>query len=187
MDMPEGFRRQRELKVCKLLKSLKPEGMVIILVYVDDFLITGSNDQLITEAKEILHQQFKLKDLDELKYFLGIILRSAIGVVLNQRKYIPELISEMGLSGAKPAITPLETNIKLTSIVYDQATGSTCDSPLKDVSAYQILIGHLMYVTTTRPDISYVIHTLIQFIQHPKKSYREIDLRVVRYLKNAPG
>ncbi|XP_018625461.1 uncharacterized mitochondrial protein AtMg00810-like [Nicotiana tomentosiformis] len=163
----------------------KPEGMVIILVYVDDLLITGSNDQLITEAKEILHRQFKLKDLGELKYFLGIkILRSVIGVVLNQRKYVLELIYEMGLSGAKPAITPLENNIKLTSIAYDQASGSTGDSPLEDVSAYQRLIGRLMYVTTTRPDISYVIHTLSQFMQHPKKSHWEAALRVVRYLKN---
>ncbi|XP_019240170.1 PREDICTED: uncharacterized protein LOC109220162 [Nicotiana attenuata] len=161
--------------------------MVVILVYVDDLLITGSNEQLITEAKEILHQQFKLKDLDELRYFLGIeILGSNTGVVLNQRKYVLELISEMGLSGAKPAIIPLETNIKLTTIAYDQGEGSIGDSPLEDFSAYQRLIGRLMYVTTTRPDISYAIHTLSQFMQHPKKSHREAALRV-RYLKNAPG
>ncbi|XP_019236909.1 PREDICTED: uncharacterized protein LOC109217131 [Nicotiana attenuata] len=92
-----------------------------------------SNDQLIAEAKEILHQQFKLKDLGELKYFLGIeILRSTTGVVLNQRKYVREFISEMRLSGAKLAITPLETNIKLTTIAYDQPTGSANDSPLED-------------------------------------------------------
>ncbi|XP_075099078.1 uncharacterized protein LOC142175966 [Nicotiana tabacum] len=123
----------------------KPEGMVIILVYVDDLLITGSNDQLITEAKEILHQQFKLKNLGELEYFLGIeILRSASGVILNQRKCVLELIYEMGLSGAKLAITPLETNVKLTTIVYDQATCYTCDSLLEDASAYQRLIGCLL-------------------------------------------
>ncbi|XP_019255206.1 PREDICTED: uncharacterized protein LOC109233798 [Nicotiana attenuata] len=180
MDMPEGFRRQGEQK--------KPDDMVIILVYVDDLLIIGSNDQLITEAKEILHQQFKLKDLGELKYFMGIeILRSATGVLLNQRKYVLELISEMGLSGAKPAITPLETNIKLTTIAYDQATGSTGDSLLEDVSTYQRLIGRLMYVTSTKPDISYAIHTLSQFMQHPKKSDWEAAIRVVRYLRNSPG
>ncbi|XP_070049147.1 secreted RxLR effector protein 161-like [Nicotiana tomentosiformis] len=102
--------------------------MVIILMYVDDFLITNSNDQLITEVSEILHQQFKLKDL-----------------------------------------------------------GSTGDSPLENVSAYQRLIGRLMYVTITRPNISYAIHTLSQFMQHPKKSHWEAALRVVRYLKNSPG
>ena len=62
----------------------KDEGLVIILVYVDDLLITGNNEQMITEAKENLHQQFKLKDLGELKYFLGVeVLRSSKGVILN--------------------------------------------------------------------------------------------------------
>lgn len=61
--------------------------MVVILVYVDDLLIIGDNESMIKEAKQVLHQQFKLKDLGELKYFLGIeVLRSAKGVILNQRK-----------------------------------------------------------------------------------------------------
>lgn len=67
----------------------KDIDIVIALVYVDDLLITSSNDQLINIAKEVLHQQFKHKDLGQLKYFLGIeVLRSSEGVILNQRKYI---------------------------------------------------------------------------------------------------
>lgn len=65
------------------------EALVLILVCVDDLLIKGNNEQLITEAKNSLHKAFKLKDLGELKYFLGIdVLRSPKGVVLNQKKYI---------------------------------------------------------------------------------------------------
>ncbi|XP_019240256.1 PREDICTED: uncharacterized protein LOC109220259, partial [Nicotiana attenuata] len=68
--------------------------------------------------------QFRVKDLGELKYFLGIeVLRSKTGILLNQRKYILELISELGLSGAKPASTPLEANVRLTTAEYDQAIG----------------------------------------------------------------
>lgn len=91
--------------------------MVIVLVYVDDLLITGDNKILIKEAKDVLHQQFKLKDLSELRYFLGIeVLRSKAGVILNQRKYILGMISDTGLSGAKYAATPLESNLRLTSM-----------------------------------------------------------------------
>lgn len=180
MEIPEGFRRQRENKVCKLLKSLyglkqasrqwnlelttalfaagftqsahdyslftmkKAEDIVLVLVYVDDLLITRSSAELITVTKAVLHQQFKMKDLGDLKYFLGIdVLRSDIGVILNQRKYILELISEIGLSGAKPTNTPLESNLRLTTVEYDQSTGVHEDDLLIDISSYQRLMGNL--------------------------------------------
>ncbi|XP_070047032.1 uncharacterized mitochondrial protein AtMg00810-like [Nicotiana tomentosiformis] len=133
-------------------------------------------------------KRFKLKDLGELRYFLGIeVLRSKAGVILNQRKYVLELIFDMGLSGAKPAITPIETNLKLTTVEYDKAAGIIGDMMLQDTTLYQILIGKLMYVTIIRPDISYVIQTLSQSMQQPKRSHWKAVLRVVRYLKNAPG
>lgn len=79
--------------------------MVIILVYVDDLPITGENKAMLTAAKQALHQWFKFKDLGKLKYFLGIeVLRSRKAVILNQRKYLRELILETGLVGANPAI-----------------------------------------------------------------------------------
>lgn len=224
MEVPEGFRRLGETKVCKLLKSLyglkhasrqwnlklttalldvgfnqsahdyslctlkKGPDIVIILVYVDDLLITGSNTQLITEAKDTLHQQFKLKDLGELKYFLGIeVLRSSKGVVLNQRRYVSELIADIGLTGAKPAPTPQESNLRLTSVEHDLLTGHTGDTVLHDVAPYLRLIGKLLYITITRPDISYAIQTLSQFMQTPKKSHWEAAIRVVRYLKGTIG
>ncbi|KAF3646374.1 putative adenylate isopentenyltransferase 5, chloroplastic-like [Capsicum annuum] len=116
-----------------------------------------------------LHQQFKMKDLGDLKYLLGIeVLRSTSGIILNQRKYILELIADTGLSGSKPAITPLEFNAKLTSIEYDQVTGALGDELLSDISSYQRLVGKL-----------------IQFMQHPKKSHWEAATRVVRYLKGS--
>ena len=119
-----------------------------------------------------MHQKFKIKDLGQLKYFLGIeVLRSKTGVILNQRKYILELISDTGLSGAKPANTPLESNLRLTSVEFDQTAGSQEDEVLTNNSAYQRLVGKLMYATITRLDISYAVQTLSQFMQHPKRSH----------------
>lgn len=163
-------------------------GIVIILVYADDLLIKGNNADLIFEAEQVLHQKFKLKDLGELKYFLGIkVLRSKSGIILNQRKYVLELISDMGLSGAKPATTPMETSPKLTTVEYGKLNGMMGDVTLQDPTLCQKLIGKLMYATITRPDINYDVQTLSQFMQHPKRSHWEAALRVVRYLKNAPG
>ncbi|XP_070047318.1 secreted RxLR effector protein 161-like [Nicotiana tomentosiformis] len=93
----------------------------------------------------------------------------------------------MGLSGAKPAITPIEINLKLTTVEYDKATGIVGDMALKVPTMYQKRIGKLMYVAITRTDISYTIQRLSQFTQHLKRSHCEAALRVVRYLKNAPG
>lgn len=88
--------------------------------------------------------------------------------MLNQIKYVLELISEMELSGTKPYATPLEANQKLTTMEYDKAVSAIDDLPLQDVCAYQRLLGKLLNVTITRPDISYTVQTLSQFMQEPK-------------------
>uniref|UniRef100_A0A3Q7EYQ7 Reverse transcriptase Ty1/copia-type domain-containing protein n=1 Tax=Solanum lycopersicum TaxID=4081 RepID=A0A3Q7EYQ7_SOLLC len=166
----------------------KGADIVIILVYVDDLLITGSCSKMISDANDVLHKQFKVKDLGDLKYLLGIeVLRSKAGILLNQRKYVLELISEMGLGGAKPSTTPLETNVKLTTTEFDESTGRKGDTLLADASVYQRLIGKLLYLTITRPAISYTVQTLSQFMQQPKRSHWEAAIRVVKYLKLAPG
>lgn len=137
---------------------------------------------MITEAKQNLHQQFKLKVLGELRYFLGIeVLRSSKGVILNQRKYILELIIDARLTSAKHALTPLESNLRLTSVEYDLVNGVIGDEVLHDITSYQRLVGELLYANITRPDISYVVQTLSQFMQSPKKSHWEAATRVVRH------
>ncbi|KAG8494583.1 hypothetical protein CXB51_012012 [Gossypium anomalum] len=164
--------------------------VVLLLIYVDDLVITGNDEFLIKELKGILNQNFKMKDLGELKYFLGLeILRSKDGIFLNQRKYALELIADSGIGGAKSATTPLEQNTKLTAIEYDQGIRQEEkeDSLLQDKTVYQRLIGRLLYLTHTRPDITYAVHYLSQFMQYPKVSHLNAALRVVRYIKNCPG
>ena len=96
-------------------------GMVIILVYVDDLLVTGDSLRIVKETKEKLKQVFKMKDLGELRYFLGIeFARSDQGILMHQRKYTLELISETGLSSSKPVATPMDTNVKLTTKQLDE-------------------------------------------------------------------
>lgn len=97
------------------------QELVIVQVYVDDLLVTGTSLTYIHGVRNDLKKKFKMKDLGELRYFLGIeFSRSKVGIVMNQRKYALELVSEMGLAGSKPVSTSSEFNQKLTSLQYNQ-------------------------------------------------------------------
>ena len=91
------------------------DKLVIMIVYVDDIVITGNDDQEIVKLKMQLAKEFEVKDLGQLRYFLGIeVSRSAKGIYLSQRKYILDLLAETGMMGCRPAHTPIETNQRLT-------------------------------------------------------------------------
>ncbi|KAF3682563.1 putative serine carboxypeptidase-like 40-like [Capsicum annuum] len=100
---------------------------------------------------------------------------------------LPRVKKGTRLAGAKPASTPLETNIKLTSVEVDETKGVKGDIVLKDMTLYQRVVGKLMYATITRPDISHAVQTLSQFMQQPKRSHLEATNRMVRYLKGTVG
>ena len=107
---------------------------------------------------------------------------------MHQRKYTLELITEVGLTTAKPAGTPIDINVKLTSKLYDEhVKKAESDDPLIDQTTYQKIIGKLLYLNMTRPDISFSTQTLSQFLQQPKRSHLDAALRVIRYLKKQPG
>ncbi|GJR76061.1 retrovirus-related pol polyprotein from transposon TNT 1-94 [Tanacetum coccineum] len=145
------------------------------LVYVDDVLITGNNSAKILSLKQALHQKFTIKDLGLAKYFLGIELcRTKAGTYLNQRKYILDLLSDAGLTAAKPKEFPLPTQLKLSL---------TKGTPLRDPGSYRRLVGRLLYLTMTRRDISYVVQHLSQFVSSPKDVHMQAALHLLKYLK----
>lgn len=149
----------------------------------------GSDYSMIHETKIVLQHAFKIKDLRELSYFLGLeFARSEAGILIHQRKYTLESLADMGLSGAKPVSTPMELNLKLTTTEFDSHINPAhIDTLLEDPTSYQRLIGRLLYLTTTRPDISFAVQCLSQFMHAPKASHMDAALRLVRYLKTAPG
>ena len=105
-----------------LFTKCSGSDLVLILVYVDDLLITGSSSQLIQATKLMLNTHFKIKDLGEMRYFLGLeIARSKDGIMVSQRKFALDLISDFGLAGTKPVGTPLEVNQRFTSQDFDMS------------------------------------------------------------------
>ncbi|XP_052882649.1 uncharacterized mitochondrial protein AtMg00810 isoform X4 [Gossypium arboreum] len=151
----------------------------ILIVYVDDIILTGDDSIEIERLKEFLSLEFQLKDLGNLRYFLGMeIARSKAGISISQRKYVLDVLSEVGLLGCKPAETPMEPNLKLGIDKYGEEV---------DRGRYQRLVGKLIYLSHTRPDIAFGVSVISQFMHAPREKHLEAAYRILRYLKGTPG
>nr|GEY56796.1 uncharacterized mitochondrial protein AtMg00810-like [Tanacetum cinerariifolium] len=141
-----------------------------------------SFDNKIEKFKVFLKSKFMIKDLGKLKYFLGIeVVDTDKCIFLNQRKYVLDLLSEYDMLACKLAKTPLIYKL----IISNEASEN--DHLLENVIDYQKLMGKLIYSTNTRPDISYVVHCLSQFIHSSLSSHLKIAFKILRYLKSCPG
>ena len=153
-------------------------GKLVVLIYVDDLIITGDNMDEIVSLKQSLHQKFAIKDLGKLNYFLGIeMATSHKGLFLNQRKYVLDLLREVDMLDCKPVTTPLDCKLKL----------DTAGELLTHVSYYQRLVGKLIYLTITRPDITYVVSLVSQFMHAPTVTHLHVVKRILQYLKGSIG
>ncbi|XP_014517174.1 uncharacterized protein LOC106774644 [Vigna radiata var. radiata] len=151
-----------------------PKGIVILLVYVDDIVVTGFDQDVISRIKQMLNSTFHMKELGHLNYFLGLEVHYHLeGTFVNQHKYIQDLVQLAGLTNATPVDTPMEVNVK-----YRQHEGELLDDPTQ----YRKLVGSLIYVTITRPDISYVVHTVSKFMQSPRHFHFSAVQRIIKYL-----
>ena len=128
----------------------------------DVIVITRSDSIGILTLKSFLHNQFHTKDLGMLKYFLGIeVMRSKQGILLSQRKYVLDILSETGKLGAKPCSTPMVPNVQLTK------KGELFEDPER----YRRLVGKLNYLTITHPNIVYSVSVLSWYMSSPTVSH----------------
>ncbi|RVW63718.1 Retrovirus-related Pol polyprotein from transposon RE1 [Vitis vinifera] len=186
MEQPPGFVAQGvwfSVQVTPSLYGLKQSPRAWFSRFssvVQEFGMLRSSDQDgIQKLKQHLFTHFQTKDLGKLKYFLGIeIAQSSSGVVLSQRKYALDILEETGMLDCKPVDTPMDPNVKL---VPGQG------EPLGDPGRYRRLVGKLNYLTITRPDISFPVSVVSQFLQSPCDSHWDAVIRILRYIKSTPG
>ncbi|KAI3701667.1 hypothetical protein L6452_26909 [Arctium lappa] len=215
MKIPKGFAKEGETRVCRLRKSLyglkqasrnwyrkltkflislnfkqskadhslftyQNGGVyVAILVYVDDVIIVGDNFDKIQQIKQQLDNEFSIKNLGPLKYFLGIeVAKTSDGLVLSQRKYILDILQDTGMLGCRPSAFPFEQGTKLDKGEEEARV---------DATQYRRLVERLLYLQATRPDVTYAVNVLSQFVSDPRQNHLQAANRVLRYLKGTPG
>ncbi|XP_062075014.1 uncharacterized mitochondrial protein AtMg00810-like [Humulus lupulus] len=211
MSQPQGFDDKNRLFVCKLTKSLyglrqaprawfdrlratllswkfknsradsslffhKAPGLIImVLIYVDDMIVTGNNKEKLQQFDAKLNSEFALKDLGPLIFFLGIEMhRDDTGLYLNQSKHIKELLSRTEMQHLKSCSTPMTAGKVLSKIDGE---------PLSNPTTYRSIIRGLQYLTHTRPDLSFTVNKLSQFLQAPTAAHWNAMKRVLKYLK----
>jgi hypothetical protein len=131
------------------------DEMVILLLYVDDLFLTGE-EKIIIKCKKKLATEFEMKDLGLMHYFLGLeVWQSPKRIFLNQGKYAIEILKRFDMLECKSMNTPMETKLKL---LVDTS------SELIDATLYRQIIGLLVYLMNTRPDICFSMNTLSQFL-----------------------
>jgi hypothetical protein len=147
---------------------------VILVLYVDDLFLTGE-ENLISECKKRLATEIEMKDLGLMHYFLGLeVWQSPERIFLNQGKYTVEILKRFDMLECKPMNTPMEAKLKL---LVDTL------SDLIDATLYRQIIGSLMYLMNTKPDICFVVNTLSQFLVEPRRVHLVAAKHVMRYFK----
>jgi hypothetical protein len=161
-----------------LFIQLGSSHKLVVLIYVDDLIIAGSNNDSITQLKRELQQQFSIKDLGSLKYFLGIeMAASSKGFFLNQRKYVIDLLKDADMLHTKPVANPLDSKLTL----------DPSSEPLTSYTHYQKIVGKLIYLTITRPDITFAVSLISQYMHAPTVQHLGMVKRILRYLKGTIG
>ncbi|XP_073017888.1 uncharacterized protein [Primulina eburnea] len=190
MDLPLGYVQHgspiapSHKLVCKLHKSIyglrQAQGLLSSPYWCTlMIIIVGPSSDIIQSLKTYLQGNFKLKDLGSLKYFLGLeIARSQHGICLSQRHYSLTLLENTDFLASKQTPTPMEPRLRLNNIDGE---------PLVDISQYRSIIGRLLYLTFSRPDIMFAVHKLSQFVSKPRTCHLQPVHHLLRYLKSTPG
>ncbi|GKA76472.1 retrovirus-related pol polyprotein from transposon RE1 [Tanacetum coccineum] len=157
-----------------LFVFIRESCIMYLLVYVDDLILTGNRDHIMVSFIRRLHHEFAIKDPGELNYFLRLeATRTLEGLFLSQSKYAHDILNRADLLDAKPVHTPLAANEIL----------STHGDKYTDPTSYRSLVGALQYLTITRPDISYAVNQVSQFLQSPTTTHMQQVKRILRYVK----
>jgi hypothetical protein len=149
---------------------------LIAQIYVDDIIFGATLDSLAHEFSEEMKQEFEMSMIGELNYFLGLqVKQNAEGIFISQSKYARDLVKRFGLDGKSRASTPMSTSVKISSDLVGKSV---------DPSLYMSMIGSLLYLTASRPDIAFSVGVCARFQANPKESHLTAVKRIIRYVND---
>ncbi|GJV31995.1 retrovirus-related pol polyprotein from transposon TNT 1-94 [Tanacetum coccineum] len=159
-----------------LFTKKKSSNLIIVQIYVDDIIFGSTCQDMCDEFAKIMHDEFEMSMMGELNFFLGLqIKQMEDGIFFNQSKYIKEMLKKFGLEDSKPMKTPMSSDTKLTK-------DEECESV--DSTKYRGMIGSLLYLTASRPDIMFSVCLCARFQEAPKTSHLEaVKCIFIRYTK----
>ena len=161
------------------IKHSTARGVIALLVYVDDIIVTRNDERDKYDVKQRLAKEYEIKELGKLKYFRGIeVAYSTQGIFISQQNYVTDLLAKTRKIGCKPVSTPMDPNHKL---------GEAKEEPMVDKRMHQRLVGKLIYLAHTRPDIAYLVSVISQFMHDPREPHLQAAYRALHYLKANPG
>ena len=161
---------------------LKKEGThdsLILCLYVDDLIYTSTNPRMAEVFKKNMMKEYEMTDLGTMRYFLGIqVQQSDEGIFISQGKYAENLLKKFNMLKSKPMDTPMAINLKLTS---------NDGAPKFDASIYKSVVGSLIYLTNTRPDIVHAVSVVSRFMSDPSNHHFAAVKRILRYIQGTKG
>ncbi|KAE8705448.1 Phosphoglucomutase [Hibiscus syriacus] len=166
-----GF-KQSQADHTLFIKITLSGKITLLIIYVDDMIITGSDIKEIEKLKINLAKEFETKDLGSMRYFLGMeIARFEEELIINQRKYVLDLLAETGMLDCKPVKTPMEPDLKFCKEMTRNPVNK---------ETYQSLVGKLIYLSLTRPDIAYSVSIVSQHMSDPREEHLEVVNKILR-------
>ncbi|GJT89251.1 putative ribonuclease H-like domain-containing protein [Tanacetum coccineum] len=173
----QGYKRGTIDKTLFIKKDKK--DIMLVQVYVDDIIFGSTRKSWCDEFEALMKGRFQMSSMGELIFFLGLqVKQKTDGIFISQDKYVADMLKKFDLASVKTAITPMETKMALTK---DEEADEV------DVHLYRSMIGSLMYLTASRPDIMFAVCACSRFQVTPKTSHLNAVKRIFKYLKGKPN
>ena len=170
----EGFKKCPNEQT--LFTKRSDEGKwLIVSIYVDDLIYTSEDEGMMTEFKKSMMKAFDMTDLGKMRFFLGIeVLQKPTGIFICQRRYANDVLKRFGMSECKPVSSPIVSGFKI---------GRDVNGVAVDDTFYKQIVGSLMYLTATRPDIMFSVSLISRYMSKPTELHLQAAKRILRYLR----
>jgi hypothetical protein len=157
------------------IKRSGDSDLLIISMYVDDLILTGNNSSMVKGFKESMMRTFDMTDLGKMRHFLGIeVTQNEQGIFLCQQRYVKDVLERFNMDKSNSVSSPIVTGTRLSKHDRSEEVNSTY---------FKQIVGSLMYLTATRPDIMFAVHMIARFMEHPLETHMTAAKRILRYIR----